>query len=91
MKDFKRICHLDTQKYNSILNYHIVASYFDGFTVRVVSLEQGGYLVQGRESKKEIASRLLCKCYMQNRMELPPCEKNNTFYFTDSLGRYHHC
>lgn len=89
-KQFKLCCNLSPMSYNGLISYHITASFYDGFCVRLVSLEQGRYLVQGKESKKAIASYLLSKCYLENKTQLPPIEKDSCYY-TDSLGRYRPC
>lgn len=90
MKEFKLFCYLDKMLYNGIIHYNITASYYDGLSVTLVDLEHGNYLVQGKETKKSIASYLLTKCYNSNRNQLPHIKSDSCFY-TDSLGRYHHC
>lgn len=90
MKKFKLFCYLDKMSINGIIQYNIIAYYYDGFCVRLVDLEHGNYLVQGKETKKSIASYLLTKCYNANHNQLPPI-KSDSFYYTDSLGRYRSC
>ena len=90
MKEFKLYCHLDKMLYNGLIHYNITAYYYDGFCVRLVDLEHGNYLVQGKETKKSIASYLLTKCYTKNRNQLPPIQSDSCYY-NDSLGRYRAC
>ena len=90
MKEFKLFCYLDKMLYNGLVNYNIIAYCYDGLRVTLLDLEHGNYLVQGKETKKNIASYLITKCYNANRNKLPPIKSDSCFY-TDSLGRFHHC